>query len=140
GGLDGRSALFAVGVMMWGLLVGRSLFAGGSLEETFARVLHQPITPPAELVEGLPPELDAIAMTLLERDRDRRFQHARDAVAALEASPAATLRGRELLADLMAERFAGKAPARDHVRPAGGVRTPTPAASPVARPTRRKAA
>ena len=124
--LDGRSDLFAVGVMMWELLVGRPLFAGGSLEETFARVLHQPITPPAELVPGLPPALDAIAMTLLARDRDQRFQHARDAVAALEATSVATLRGRELLADLMAERFPDQAPPRTGVRPTGGVRTPLP--------------
>ena len=126
GDLDGRSDLFAVGVMMWELLVGRPLFAGGSLEETFARVLHQPITPPAELVPGLPPALDAIAMTLLARDRDQRFQHARDAVAALEATSVATLRGRELLADLMAERFPDQAPPRTGVRPTGGVRTPLP--------------
>lgn len=123
--LDGRSDLFAVGVMMWELLTGRPLFAGGSLEETFARVLHQPITPPRELVPGLPAELDAITMTLLARDRDQRFQHARDAVVALEASPLATLRGRELLADLLAERFPDKAPPRTSVRPTGGVRTPS---------------
>ncbi len=122
--LDGRSDLFAVGVMMWELLTGRPLFAGGSLEETFARVLHQPITPAAELVAGLPPELDAITMTLLARDRDQRFQHARDVVAALESSSVATLRGRELLADLLAERFPDKAPARIGERPSGGVRTP----------------
>ncbi|HVV88225.1 MAG TPA: serine/threonine-protein kinase, partial [Kofleriaceae bacterium] len=133
GDLDGRSDLFAVGVMMWELIVGRPLFAGGSLEETLARALHQPITPPRELVPDLPADLDAIAMTLLARDRDQRFQHARDAVAALEASTSASLRGRELLADLLAERFPDRAPPRGAVRPTGGVRTPvgTPVGTPV---------
>lgn len=81
--LDGRSDLFAVGVMLWQMLTGEHLFAASSMTETFARVLLGTITPPRALVPEVPADLEAVTLRLLEREPERRFATAEDAIDAL---------------------------------------------------------
>lgn len=69
--LDGRSDLFAVGVMLWELLACQPLFAG-TTQESIAQVLFKPIQRPSTLLPGIPLDLEFIAMRLLERSRDAR--------------------------------------------------------------------
>lgn len=74
---DVRSDIFAAGMVLHGLLSQRRprLEAEGSW----------PPPPPSTLVEGVPPELEAICMRAIEVDPARRFQSALELGSALEA-------------------------------------------------------
>jgi serine/threonine protein kinase len=102
--LDGRSDLFAVGVMLWEILTGRSLF-GGTTQEMIAQVLFMPIRVPSTLRPGVPPDLDAIAMRLLEREKPRRYPNAEAAIEDLARCSYAPRNGRSELARFLADRF-----------------------------------
>jgi serine/threonine-protein kinase len=115
--LDGRSDLFAVGVMLWEMLCGRPLFAGNSTQETLARLLFAPVLPPRQLRPDVPVDLERVTMRLLERDLAARYRNAEAAIADLIACADHPRSGRELLIATLAQRFAGTAP----VRASGGV-------------------
>ena len=123
--LDGRSDLFAVGVMMWQMLTGQHLFAQGNTAETLARVLFAPVPPPSGVVAGVPPDLEAVTMRMLERDPARRYQTAEDAIDDLLRCQHTPRDGRRELEQLLLARFPQKAPVRTGQRP----REPAPEAS-----------
>lgn len=108
--LDGRSDLFALGVIMWELLTGRRLFAGGDTREVLARVLYAPITDPRRLCPGLADDLAALTLRLLARPVAERPAHARELIAALVACRDAPRDGEAVLAALLAARFPGEGP------------------------------
>jgi serine/threonine protein kinase len=103
--LDGRSDLFAVGVMLWGLLTGRALFGEGTPRETLAKVMFGPIPRPGSVRPEVPADLEAVAMRLLERDKSARYANAELAVDDLAACADAPRNGRRELARLLAARF-----------------------------------
>ncbi|HEY4243495.1 MAG TPA: protein kinase [Kofleriaceae bacterium] len=109
--IDGRADLFALGVIMWELLTGERLFAAESDHATIARVMSRTIPPPSATA-AVPPDLQAIVMRLLERDRDARFPRAADVIAALVACADAPRDGRGDLARLLGVRFAAEVAAR----------------------------
>ncbi|MEJ7599644.1 MAG: serine/threonine-protein kinase [Kofleriaceae bacterium] len=111
--LDGRSDLFAVGVMLWELLCGRELFSGQTTQETLARLMFAPIPSPRELRPEVPEDLAELTMRLLARDRSERPATAGEAIAELVACSEHPRSGRELLIALLAERFVDRAPKRD---------------------------
>jgi serine/threonine-protein kinase len=89
GRLDQRSDLYAVGVIAHEMLTDRRLFQGRDDLETIARVRDLRIAPPSRSRAGVPPALDAIVMTALQRDPDRRWQTACELRTALEGLQAA---------------------------------------------------
>ncbi len=109
--LDGRSDLFAVGIMLYQMLVGQSPFEGGSIGEVLAHILVQTPQPPSELRPDLPADVEAVTLRLLEKDRDRRFPSAREAIAALSSCAAASPQAADQLVALLRERYPGEAPA-----------------------------
>jgi len=124
--LDGRSDLFAVGVMMWELLVGRRLFVGGDTRTTLAAVLFGQIPRPRSLRSDVPKDVEKVVMKLLEREQPARYTTAEAAIRDLLDCAAAPRDGRELLKTTLAERFPQQAPVRHSVlRSRGG----SPAAS-----------
>lgn len=110
--LDGRSDLFAVGVMLWELLCGGRLFSRDSVQETFASVLFTLTPPPRTVRSDVPPDVEAVVMSLLEKRREDRFDNADEAIAALAACQDFPKNGRELLATVLAERMPHRAPLR----------------------------
>ncbi len=76
GKLDLRADLFALGVIAYELLTGRKLFAGKTDFETTTMVLEMAIPPPSRHNPQVPLELDAIALTALQRDPALRWQSA----------------------------------------------------------------
>lgn len=110
--LDGRSDLFAVGVMLWEMLVGRRLFVGEDTRATLASVLFGQIPRPRGLRSDVPKDLEKVVMKLLERDLPARYATAEDAVHDLLDCADAPKAGRELLIRTLAERFPGQAPVR----------------------------
>jgi serine/threonine protein kinase len=76
GSIDARADLFAIGVIAHELLTNRPLFSTPEDMETLQRVLNMEITPPSRFNPNVPPEIDEIVMTALERDPEKRWQHA----------------------------------------------------------------
>lgn len=103
--LDGRSDLFAVGVMMWEMLVGRRLFMGEDTRATLAAVLFGQIPRPRSLRGDVPKDLERVVMKLLERDLPARYATAEAAISDLLDCANAPKNGREALSSLLAERF-----------------------------------
>ncbi|HUS33041.1 MAG TPA: serine/threonine-protein kinase [Kofleriaceae bacterium] len=118
--LDGRSDLFAVGVMLWEMLCGRRLFVGEDTRATLAAVLFGQIPRPRSMRSDIPKDLERVVMKLLERDLPARYATAEDAIHDLFECSDAPKAGRELLMRTMAERFPGQAPVRQSVARRGG--------------------
>ncbi|MEJ7602007.1 MAG: serine/threonine-protein kinase [Kofleriaceae bacterium] len=102
--LDGRSDLFAVGIMLWELLTGQRLFSGTAKENVF-QVMYRPIPRPSEVCPDVGPDLDAVVMRLLEREPSARYATAELAVEDLARCMNAPRNGRSELSRLLAERF-----------------------------------
>ena len=67
GVLTPASDWYALGVMLYEALTGRVPFAANRLA-----LVSQDPAPPSELVDGIPPEIDALCMRLLDRDPAQR--------------------------------------------------------------------
>ena len=74
---DGRSDLYALGVVLWEMLVCRRLFRGASDVDTFKNILEMKVPPPSEKRGDVPPSLDAIVMRAIERDPEKRYSSGR---------------------------------------------------------------
>ena len=110
--LDGRSDLFAVGIMLWEMLVGRRLFAAADTRATLAAVLFGQIPRPRLLRSDIPKDLERVVMTLLARELPTRYATAEHALHALLECVDAPKAGREALIATLGERFAAEAPVR----------------------------
>ena len=75
--IDGRTDVFALGVMFWEMLTGRRLFMADSDFETLSRVLKMPAPPPSTLDPRCPTDLDAIVGKCLAKDPEQRFASAK---------------------------------------------------------------
>jgi serine/threonine protein kinase len=81
--LDGRTDVFAAGVVLYELLTGKRLFKGGDDLRTIALVRACKVEPPSSERTDIPPELDRIVLKALARNRDQRYQRADDLAADL---------------------------------------------------------
>jgi serine/threonine-protein kinase len=78
-----RSDLYAVGVLLYELLVGRVPFDGDSAVSIALKQVSEPPVPPGRVVGGIPPELDDVVLHALEKDPADRFADADAFMAAL---------------------------------------------------------
>ena len=84
--VDRRTDVFAAGIVLWEMLTGQRLFRADSEALTIRNVLEKTIPAPSEFAPRIPPELDAVVLRALSRDRKGRFSTARDMATALEAA------------------------------------------------------
>ena len=82
--VDWRSDIFAVGVILFELTTGRRLFKTSSEYETLKLICDREYPLPSSIRPGYPPALEAIVMRALAKDRDERWQSAREMQGALE--------------------------------------------------------
>ena len=82
--IDGRSDLFALGAVLYECITGQSAFAGGSVIEIGAQVIHVTPIVPSKLNHRIPPELDRITMKAIEKKVDDRYQSADALIADLQ--------------------------------------------------------
>src|SRR5262245_5594828 len=81
--VDTRTDLFSLGPVLYEMATGTQAFGGSTPAVVFDAILNH--TPPVMLNLNplVPPRLEAIITTLLEKDRDLRYQHASDLQAEL---------------------------------------------------------
>ncbi len=84
---DGRTDLYAVGVILYEMLAGVRPFNGKSPEETMNLALRRPARPLRALRRDLPRGLDLVVQRALAKEPQRRFADAEDMLLALADVP-----------------------------------------------------
>jgi Protein kinase domain/NACHT domain len=79
-GVDIRSDLYSLGVMLWQAVTGHPPFKGSASEVMYQ---HQHLPLPLEQLEGVPRPVVVLLQVLLEKDPERRFQNPAELLKAL---------------------------------------------------------
>jgi len=74
--IDGRSDLYSVGVSLYEMVTGKPPFEADSDYSLMAAQLQKQPKPPVELLPQLPPGLNDVILTALQKDPANRFQMA----------------------------------------------------------------
>jgi serine/threonine protein kinase/tetratricopeptide (TPR) repeat protein len=82
--IDQRSDLFSLGVVMYEMATGVQTFKGQTTAVIFDQILNRVPVPPSTINPDVIPSLEHIIGRLLEKDRERRYQSARDVQADLQ--------------------------------------------------------
>jgi len=84
--IDGRSDLFSLGAVLYEMVGGRPPFAGETASDMMAAILLTEPVSVGSLVPGLPVEVEAIIRKAIAKDRERRYQTAREVEADLRTT------------------------------------------------------
>ena len=76
--VDARSDLFSFGALLYDMAVGEPPFRGSTPAVKLSGILERNPVPPVEIVPSLPTKLQDIILKALEKDRENRYQTARD--------------------------------------------------------------
>ncbi|MFZ0479700.1 MAG: protein kinase [Terriglobales bacterium] len=82
--LDARSDLFSLGLVLFEMVTGRRAFTGSTGAAVHDAVLHGVPVPVRQLNPAVPAAVDSIIRRSLEKDRERRYQSAKELHADLE--------------------------------------------------------
>jgi serine/threonine protein kinase len=82
--LDARSDVFALGIVLYEILVGRRLFKRDNELAIMQDILEGEVRPPSQLRADIPAVLDEIVLKALQKDRRKRFASAQEMQLALE--------------------------------------------------------
>lgn len=75
---DRRSDVFSLGVVFYELLAGKNIFADEDTMVAIQNICQKPIPSVRDYNDKVPPELEAIMMKALDRDKTKRYQSAND--------------------------------------------------------------
>ncbi len=106
--LDGRSDLFAVGVVLHELLTGQRLFSAETEMEEMTKILQAPIPKPHVVDPNIPEAISEVVMRALARERADRFNTGKDMARALERAAGKLMFDQDRASAFMRELFAGK--------------------------------
>ena len=76
--VDERTDIFSLGAVIYEMLSGSPPFQGNSMSETFANLINVQPRPLSQVAPGVPVELERIVSKALEKDRNERYQTAKD--------------------------------------------------------------
>jgi Tol biopolymer transport system component len=83
--VDSRADIFSFGCVLYEMLTGKRAFEGSNAASVIAAVMERPAP---SVAEGAPASLDRVLKRCLEKDRDERWQNARDLQWELAQTPA----------------------------------------------------
>jgi hypothetical protein len=128
--LDGRSDIFALGIVLYEMITGQRLFKRSSDLQTLSAAIACDVTPPSEVSERCPPDLDPVVMMALAKEPENRYQEALHLQLALEKwllknqLPSSSALLSQFLSEVYAERLAQEAKAGGQVFEDDQKRTP----------------
>ncbi len=98
--VDARTDIWALGTILYEILIGKPPFSGESLPQIFVRIMRSPTPRPSALRKRLPDKdkIDAIVARCLAIDPDDRFQSVGELAWALSAIAESRAHGRETAA------------------------------------------
>jgi serine/threonine protein kinase len=76
--IDGRSDIYSLGVVLYELLCGRRPFEAKTVEELEDQILHREATPPRQIKDSIPQDLERICLKALCKRIDERYTTAKD--------------------------------------------------------------
>jgi eukaryotic-like serine/threonine-protein kinase len=94
-GVDGRTDIFSLGVMLYEMLTGEKPFPGQNITTVIYKIVNETPVPPRQINPSIHPGISAVVMKALEKEPDQRYQNCR-----------------EMLEDL--KNYRTLAPANDH--------------------------
>jgi serine/threonine-protein kinase len=125
-GVDARTDIWAMGVILFELLTGRTPFDAQSVTELVIKIATEMPAPLRALRPDAPPPLEAVVARCLDKDRTRRFQSMGELAVALR--DLAPTYARPLVDRIVGmERRTGLSSTRTDVRVSDAGSTPAPA-------------
>jgi serine/threonine protein kinase len=76
--VDFRTDIFSFGVVLYEMIAGEPPFKGLHQTAIMYEIVNVSPAPPSTLKEGIDPQLDAIILECLEKEREERFQSAKE--------------------------------------------------------------
>jgi eukaryotic-like serine/threonine-protein kinase len=76
--VDARADIYAVGVVLYEMATGQRPFREQSSVRLIADILHNPPALPGRVRPGVPPRLEEAILKCLEKDRENRYQSAKE--------------------------------------------------------------
>jgi serine/threonine protein kinase len=70
--------VYALGAILYEMLIGRPPFRGANWQATVAQVIHGDLVPPTRLRREVPADLEAVCLKCLEKEPARRYASARE--------------------------------------------------------------
>lgn len=106
--------VWALGVLLWEVTLGRRLFCQATDVETMTKVMVERIPPPGSVRADYPPALEAVVMRALQRNPAERYGNALDMARDLEAFvKSCGYDGHDVVVDYLAEHFSEEKAARE---------------------------
>jgi len=83
--IDARSDIFSFGIVLYEMLSGKKAFAGETTMDALGAILHKEPAPISQLMPDVPQEIERIINKTLKKDRDGRYQTAKDLLTDLKS-------------------------------------------------------
>ena len=84
GYVDEKSDIYSLGIVMYEMLTGQVPFDGDNPVTVALMHINDQMTPPSQLVDGIPPSLERIVLKATDKYQSNRFKSADDVITALD--------------------------------------------------------